>query len=106
MGMTYAEATTLLQAAGGPFETTFEQVLGRNVKVFKTRERSMREKVANAAVHGAKEFLIYEDRRITFTEFVDFGSYFGERNRIRIANNRHYNTAWDRYGETNIHFVQ
>lgn len=71
MGMTYAEATTLLQAAGGPFETTIEQVLGRDVKVFKTRERSMREKVANAAVHGAKEFLIYEDRRITFTEFVE-----------------------------------
>ncbi|HET8936875.1 MAG TPA: class I adenylate-forming enzyme family protein [Polyangiales bacterium] len=69
--MTYAEATTMLQAAGGPFETVNEQVLGRNVKVFKTRERSMREKVANAAVHGAKEFLIYEDRRITFTEFVE-----------------------------------
>lgn len=71
MGMTYAEATAMLQAPGGPFELTVERVLGRDVKVYKTRERSMREKVANAAVHGAKEFLIYEDRRITFTEFVE-----------------------------------
>jgi long-chain acyl-CoA synthetase len=71
MGMTYAEATTLLQAAGSPFELTVEPVLGRDVKVYKTRERSMREKVANAAVHGLKEFLIYEDRRITFAEFVE-----------------------------------
>jgi long-chain acyl-CoA synthetase len=71
MGMTFSEATTLLQAAGSPFELTVERVLGRDVKVFKTRERSMREKVANAAVHGAKEFLIYEDRRISFGEFVE-----------------------------------
>lgn len=71
MGMTHAEADALLQAAGSPFELTTERVLGRDVKVFKTRERSMREKVANAAVHGAKEFLIYEGQRTTFTEFVE-----------------------------------
>ena len=69
--MDYAEASALLQAPGSPFELTTERVLGREVKVFKTRERSMREKVANAAVHGAKEFLIYEDRRISFIEFVE-----------------------------------
>ena len=69
--MDYAEASALLLAPGSPFEITTELVLGREVKVFKTRERSMRDKVANAAVHGAKEFLIYEDRRISFTEFVE-----------------------------------
>jgi long-chain acyl-CoA synthetase len=69
--MNYDEAAVLLQAAGSPFELTTEKVGGRVVKVFKTRERSMREKVAASAVQGAKEFLVYEDRRITFTEFVE-----------------------------------
>jgi long-chain acyl-CoA synthetase len=69
--MNHAEAAQLLQAPGSPFELTTEEVNGRAVKVFKTRERSMREKVANAAVHGAKEFLVYEDWRITFSEFVE-----------------------------------
>jgi long-chain acyl-CoA synthetase len=69
--MNYDEAALLLQAAGSPFELTTEKVGGRDVKVFKTRERSMREKVAASAVHGAKEFLVYGDRRISFTEFVE-----------------------------------
>jgi len=81
MGMTFAEATALLQAAGSPFELTVERVLGRDVKVYKTRERSMREKVANAAVHGAKPFLIFEDQRITFTDFVDLT--WGAANTLR-----------------------
>jgi long-chain acyl-CoA synthetase len=69
--MNRSEAAALLQGAGSPFELTTDRVLNREVKVFKTRERSMREKVANAAVHGAKEFLVYNDTRITFSEFVE-----------------------------------
>jgi len=69
--MTHDEAAALLLAAGSPFELTTESVRGRAMKVFKTRERSMREKVANAAVHGAKEFLVYEGLRVSFTEFVE-----------------------------------
>lgn len=69
--MNHAEAAVILQAAGSPFELTTETVQGRPMKVFKTREKSMREKVANAAVHGDKVFMVYGDQRITFTEFVE-----------------------------------
>ena len=70
--MNHDEAAAILQAAGSPFELTTEIVSGREAKVFKTRERSMREKIANAAVHGDKVFLVYGDWKITFTEFVEY----------------------------------
>jgi len=65
--MNHAEAAAILQAAGSPFELATETVNGRAAKVFKTRERSMREKIANAAVHGDKVFLAYGDWQVTFT---------------------------------------
>ncbi|HET6340512.1 MAG TPA: class I adenylate-forming enzyme family protein [Polyangiales bacterium] len=70
--MNHAEAAAILQAAGSPFELATETVNGRTAKVFKTRERSMREKIANATVHGDKIFLVYGDWRITFTEFIEY----------------------------------
>jgi long-chain acyl-CoA synthetase len=69
--MNHAEAAALLLVAGSPFELSVETVRGREMKVFKTRERSMREKVANAAVHGTKEFLVFDDQRVSFAEFVE-----------------------------------
>jgi long-chain acyl-CoA synthetase len=69
--MNHTEAAALLLAAGSPFELSVETVRGREMKVFKTRERSMREKVASAAVHGTKEFLVYDDQRVSFAEFVE-----------------------------------
>src|SRR5688572_29934726 len=69
--MDHAQAAAILQVAGGPFELATEPVLGRPVTVFKTREKSVREKVANAIVHGNKDFLVYGDWRISFTEFVE-----------------------------------
>jgi long-chain acyl-CoA synthetase len=69
--MDHAEAAAILQAAGSPFELAKELVGGRECTVFKTRERSMREKIANAHVHGDKEFLVYGDWRITFKEFIE-----------------------------------
>jgi long-chain acyl-CoA synthetase len=69
--MNHAEAAALLLAPGSPFELSVETVRGREMKVFKTRERSMREKVANAAVHGSKDFLVYDDWRVSFAEFIE-----------------------------------
>lgn len=71
--MDYAEAAALLQAEGGAFELTTARIpgQGRDVKVWKQRERSLREKVANAAVHGDKPFLVDDERRISFAEFVE-----------------------------------
>jgi long-chain acyl-CoA synthetase len=89
--MTYAEAAAILTGPGGPFELAKEVVNGRTVNVFKSRERSMREKVANAAAHGDKEFLVDGDTRISFKEFAqltwgaahalthEFGAQRGDR---------------------------
>ncbi|HKU44508.1 MAG TPA: class I adenylate-forming enzyme family protein [Polyangiales bacterium] len=91
--MDHAEAAAILQAAGSPFELAKEEVAGRLCTVFKTRERSMREKIANALVHGDKEFLVYGDWRITFKDFVQLtwgaahalSDEFGAQRHDRIA---------------------
>jgi long-chain acyl-CoA synthetase len=70
MSMDYETARTLLEAPGGMFELATEQVRGRPTAVFKQRERSMREKVQNATLlHGDKEFLVSDSRRISYREF-------------------------------------
>lgn len=69
--MEYEEAVALLGAPGGPFEVVSERLMGRDMPVFAMRERSLREKIANAAVHGDKECIVYEDRRITYKQFVE-----------------------------------
>jgi long-chain acyl-CoA synthetase len=68
--MTREEVRALLEAAGGMFELTREEVRGTEMTVFKQRERSMREKVQNAMLlHGDKPFLVYGDTVITYREF-------------------------------------
>jgi long-chain acyl-CoA synthetase len=68
--MEEAQARALLEAPGMMFEVATEEVLGRPTRVFKQRERSMREKVQNAvAAHGDKPFLCFGDRRISYREF-------------------------------------
>ena len=69
--MEYEEAVALLGAPGGPFEVVEESFLGRPMRVFASRDRSLRESIQNAAVHGAKECLVYGERRITYAEFVE-----------------------------------
>ena len=65
------EARRLLSIPGGMFEVVTEDVLGRPTEVFKNRERSMREKVHNASVHGDKTFLVHGDSRVTYADFVE-----------------------------------
>src|SRR5689334_11564360 len=68
--MNYEEARALLEAPGGFFEVANEDVLGRSTPVFKLRERSMREKVQNAALaHGDNPFLVHGDKVISYREF-------------------------------------
>ena len=65
------EVRAELFGPGGMFEMVEEDVLGERVRVFANRRRSLRELVANAAAHGDAEFLVLDDQRITFAEFVD-----------------------------------
>ena len=59
-----------LTGAGGLFEMTTEEVLGQPAEVFASRMRSLREMVANTANFGDREFLVLEDQRHTFNDFI------------------------------------
>ena len=59
-----------LTGTGGLFELATEEVLGQPAAVFSTRMRSLREMVANTANFGDREFLVLEDQRHTFDDFI------------------------------------
>ena len=52
MALSYDEAVKNLTAQGAPFELVTETVRGLPMRIFKNREKSMREKVANAGLRG------------------------------------------------------
>ncbi len=64
------EVREQLLGPGGPFETTTEEVLGIPLEVFKNRLGSLREMLAQSALHGEKEYLVQDDRRINYAEHV------------------------------------
>jgi long-chain acyl-CoA synthetase len=68
--MTHEEAVKVLTAPGAPFEIAIEDVAGRPIKNFKTRERSLREKIANAALRGDVPCMVQGERRISYGEFA------------------------------------
>ncbi|MCY3631163.1 MAG: class I adenylate-forming enzyme family protein [bacterium] len=59
-----------LTGSGGLFELTTEEVLGQQAAVFASRMRSLREMVANTANFGDREFLVLENQRHTFEDFI------------------------------------
>ena len=70
MALTYNEVLAKLTGPGAPFELE-EQVLGgQTMRCFKNRERSMREKIANAASRGDAPALVQGSRRISYAEFA------------------------------------
>ncbi len=59
-----------LTGPGGLFELTTEEVLGQPAAVFASRMLSLREMVANTANFGDQEFLVLEEKRHTFNDFI------------------------------------
>jgi len=59
-----------LTAPGAPFEITREEVLGERMPVFRNRRRSLRELLAGSAAHGAREYVVHGDRRISYAEHL------------------------------------
>ncbi|MCP2289923.1 class I adenylate-forming enzyme family protein [Nocardia amikacinitolerans] len=57
-----------LTGPGGPFETTVEDVLGAPLPVLKNRGRALREVLAASAALGDREYLVTEDRRLSYAE--------------------------------------
>jgi acyl-CoA synthetase (AMP-forming)/AMP-acid ligase II len=67
----FEEASRQLLASGSPFELAEETVLGETMDVYKTRVHTLRELLANSAVHGDKEYLVFSDgRRWTYEEHL------------------------------------
>jgi long-chain acyl-CoA synthetase len=92
--MNREEARALLEAAGGMFELGIEDVRGMPMRVFKQRERSMREKVQNAMLlHGDKPFLVYGEHSISYREFGELA--WGSAHALI---ERHRMTKGDRIG--------
>jgi long-chain acyl-CoA synthetase len=69
MTQRYDDVVRNLTAPGAPFEVVTETVLGRPMKVFKNRERSLRDKVAAAAARGDVDFLVQGERRFSYGDF-------------------------------------
>jgi acyl-CoA synthetase (AMP-forming)/AMP-acid ligase II len=92
------EIEARLQGPGSPFEPGREQVLGETLSVFKRRMPSLRAVLEASAAHAEKEYLVCEDRRISYAENLrvvasvaralqeDYGVGPGDRVAILAAN--------------------
>lgn len=67
---TREEVAAKLTGPGGPFEIVVDEVLGEPLPVLANRPRSLRELLAASAMHGDKEYLVHEDRRIGYAEHL------------------------------------
>jgi long-chain acyl-CoA synthetase len=70
MPPSHAEIIAGLTGPGAPFEIVTEEMDGRPIRTFKNRERSLREKVANAGLRADREFLVQGSRRISYGGFA------------------------------------
>ena len=66
----YQDVVAQLTGAGAPFEIVAETVDGRPLRNWKHRERSLREKIANAGLRGDAICMVHGERRISYTEFA------------------------------------
>ncbi|MGW0249983.1 class I adenylate-forming enzyme family protein [Nocardia goodfellowii] len=63
-----AQIAGRLAGPGGPFEITVEDVLGAKIPVLKHRGKSLTDVLLASAALGDREYLVTEDRRITYAE--------------------------------------
>jgi len=64
----YKAARVELTAPGSPFEVVRENVMGSDILVFKSAPPSIRTFWEGTAVHGDKDYIVYEDERYTYAE--------------------------------------
>ena len=103
---TRAEVTATLTVAGGPFEMEEVVIRGIPTRAWKTAPDTLRSVFELSALHGDKDFLIYEDERITFEknfrnvaavghQLIDrFGVQPGDRVAIAMRNLPDWVTAF------------
>ena len=98
MTMSLREADEQLTAPGGMFAVDEIDIRGVRTKVWANAAPSLRAILEMSRAHGAKDFLVYEDERITFEEHFqraahvarrlvdDFGVAKGDRVTIAMRN--------------------
>jgi long-chain acyl-CoA synthetase len=62
------DALAQLTGAGGPFEIVVEDVVGNSTQVYRQRMHSLRELMAQNALRGDVDWVVQEDRRLTYGE--------------------------------------
>jgi long-chain acyl-CoA synthetase len=67
--MSVAQAHALLAAPGSPLEADEVEIRGVRTKVWKHLPPTLRSVLDQARLHGQKDFLVYEDERVTFDGF-------------------------------------
>ncbi len=67
----YEDLVKQLTSKGGPFEIATEEVFGRPMKVFKDTPPSLNSLLELARSHGESPFLIYQDRRLSFSQVLE-----------------------------------
>ncbi|PTR30543.1 acyl-CoA synthetase (AMP-forming)/AMP-acid ligase II [Rhodococcus sp. OK519] len=60
-----------LTGPGGRFELAEEDVLGARMPVMKNRDRSLGDVLAASAAYGDRDYLVTEDRRISYADHLD-----------------------------------
>ena len=68
--MSLAQAHARLTAPGAPFETVPVMVRGRAITVWKHVPATAAEVFARARSHGAREFLVYQNERVSYDAFA------------------------------------
>lgn len=102
-----AEIIGRLTGSGGRFELSDADVLGTRLPVFTHRQRALHEVLHASVAHGAREYIVTADRRITFAEHAvqvaslaqvlreEYGITRGDRVAIAAANSPEWiQTFW------------
>jgi len=77
MGMTFDQACAQICGDGSMFEIGEAEVRGQRTKVFKNAPPNVRSLFALAAGHADKEFVVYEDERITMGQMLETAAQIG-----------------------------
>ncbi len=85
MTMTNAEIESSLTAPGSIFEVTEAQVQGITMRVWKNAPPTLRSVLELSAAHGDKDFIVYEDERLTFAQHVAQVATLAQRLRERYG---------------------
>lgn len=76
--MSIAQAHALLTQPGSPFEMETKIIRGVETRVWKNAPPSLRAEVELAKSYGAREFVVYDDDRVTYAAFAKATAVFAE----------------------------